>query len=120
MTQKSDLLQQKCETLLQQPEIRFAGFLDPMGNLIAGGFRSGVEPLKDDTERKKMFMEVVLRQKTREEFDYNLGEVEYAAARRKNVVIMSFPIEKNVLFISAEKNIEIDQVAKKIMLVLGL
>jgi len=116
----SDSIKHNCEKLLKEPEIRFAGILDPMGNLIAGGFRSDVEPLKDDAERKKLFMEVVLRQKTREEFDYNLGPVEYAAARRKNVVIMIFPIEKNVLFISAEKNIEIDPTAAKIMEIMGL
>jgi len=116
----SDSIKNNCEKLLKEPEIRFAGILDPMGNLVAGGFRSDVEPLKDDAERKKLFMEVVLRQKTREEFDYNLGPVEYAAARRKNVVIMIFPIEKNVLFISAEKNIEIDPTAAKIMEIMGL
>ena len=116
----SDSLKHNCEKLLQEPEIRFAGILDPMGNLVAGGFRSDVEPLKDEAERKKLFIEVVLRQRTREEFDYNLGPVEYAAARRKNVVILIFPIEKNVLFISAEKNIEIDPFAKKIIKIMGL
>ena len=110
-----DSLQETCEKLLKEPEIRFAGVLDPMGNLIAGGFRSDVQPLKDEAERKKLFLEVVLRQRTREEFDYNLGPVEYAAARRKNVVIMVFPLGKNVLFISTEKNIEIDPTAKKIL-----
>jgi hypothetical protein len=105
----------KCELLLQIPDIRFAGVIDPMGNLIAGGFRPDVEPLKDETERKKMFMEVVLRQKTREDFDHNLGLVEYAAARRKNVIIMSFPIGKNVLLVSAEKHLDMDRTAKKIM-----
>ena len=105
----------KCELLLQIPDIRFAGLLDPMGNLIAGGFRPDVEPLKDETERKKMFMEVVLRQRTREDFDHNLGPVEYAAARRKNVIILSFPIGKKVLLISAEKYLDIERTAKKIM-----
>ena len=115
----SDSIKNNCEKLLQEPEIRFAGILDPMGNLVTGGFRSDVQPLKDESERKKMFMEVVLRQKTREDFDYNLGPVEYAAARRKNVVIMSFPIGKNVLFISAETTIEIDVTAKKIIKIMG-
>ena len=107
--------QQKCELLLQDPEIRFAGLLDPLGNLVAGGFKTGVEPLKDENEAKKMFIEAVLRQRTREEFDYNLGPVQYGAARRKNAVIMSFPIDKNVLFISAEPFVEIDKTARKIM-----
>ncbi len=112
--------QQKCELLLQDPEIRFAGLLDPMGNLVAGGFKTGVELLKDENEAKKMFMEAVLRQRTREEFDYNLGPVQYGAARRKNAVIMSFPIDKNVLFISAEPFVEIDKTARKIMKIYGI
>jgi len=112
--------QQKCELLLQDPEIRFAGLLDPMGNLVAGGFRTGIELLKDENEAKKMFMEAVLRQRTREEFDYNLGPVQYGAARRKNAVIMSFPIDKNVLFISAEPFVEIDKTARKIMKIYGI
>lgn len=105
----------KCELLLQIPDIRFAGLIDPMGNLIAGGFRPDVEPLKDENERKKMFMEVVLRQRTREDFDDNLGPVEYAAARRKNVLVLSFPMGKNVLLISTEKHLDTDRTAKKIM-----
>jgi len=112
--------QQKCELLLQDPEIRFAGLLDPLGNLVAGGFRTGVEPLKDENETKKMFIEAVLRQRTREEFDYNLGPVQYGAARRKNAVIMSFPIGKNVLFTSAEPFVEIDKTARKIMKIYGI
>ncbi len=45
MSQSVNLLEyqlyhKKCELLLKQPEIRFAGFLDSMGNLIAGGFRN--------------------------------------------------------------------------------
>ena len=114
------LHQQKCELLLQDPEIRFAGLLDPMGNLVAGGFKTGVELLKDENEAKKMFMEAVLRQRTREEFDYNLGPVQYGAARRKNAVILSFPIDKNVLFISAEPFVEIDKTARKIMKIYGI
>ena len=112
--------QQKCELLLQDPEIRFAGLLDPMGNLVAGGFKTGVEPLKDQNEAKKMFIEAVLRQRTREEFDYNLGPVQYGAARRKNAVIMSFPIGKNVLFTAAEPFVEIDKTARKIMKIYGI
>jgi len=37
----------KCEELLKIPEIRFAGFVDYMGNLILGDFRIGISPLKD-------------------------------------------------------------------------
>jgi len=32
----SESLNEKCELIVKEPEIRFAGFLDMMGNLVAG------------------------------------------------------------------------------------
>jgi hypothetical protein len=111
-----DLFRKKCAILLQEQEIRFAGLLNPMGNLVAGGFKKGVEPLKDESERKKMFIEAVLRVRTRQDFDDNLGPVRYAASRRDLVIMMTFPIANNhVLFISATPDVDIDKTAKKIM-----
>ena len=106
---------QKCETLVNEPEIRFAGFLDMMGNLVTGSFRSDVTPLKDEEERRKMFIEAVLRIRTRQDFDENLGSVTYAAARRKKVVTFTFLVDDKVLFVSTEPDVSIDQTAKKIM-----
>ena len=100
---------------MELPEIRFAGFLDYMGNLIVGDFKPGISPLKDEYERKKMFVEAVLRIRTRQDFDDNLGPVEYAAARRKNVVTMTIPFEDNVLFVAAEPDVDIDKTARKIL-----
>jgi hypothetical protein len=107
--------QQKCQAILELPEIRFAGFLDYMGNLIVGDFKPGISPLKDEYERKKMFVEAVLRIRTRQDFDENLGPVEYAAARRKNVVTMTIPFENNILFVTAEPDVDIDKTARKIL-----
>jgi len=112
---KNKTEQQKCQSILELPEIRFAGFLDYMGNLIVGDFKPGISPLKDEYERKKMFVEAVLRIRTRQDFDDNLGPVEYAAARRKNVVTMTIPFEDNVLFVAAEPDVDIDKTARKIL-----
>jgi hypothetical protein len=111
--------QQKCQSMLKLPEIRFVGFLDYMGNLIVGDFKHGVYPLKNEEERKKMFVEAVLRIRTRQDFDDNLGPVEYAAARRKNVVTMTVPFEDKVLFVAAEPDVDIDKTASKIIKILG-
>jgi len=108
-------LKNKCELLLKEPEIRFAGFLDMMGNLVGGSFRNGVEPLKDENERKKMFIEAVLRIRTRQDFDENLGPVIYAAARRKNVVTFTFLVGNKVLFVSTEPDVDIDKTANKVL-----
>ncbi|RDJ31734.1 MAG: hypothetical protein DWQ18_03275 [Crenarchaeota archaeon] len=115
MEESKSNLQLVCDKLLKSRSIRFAGFLDYMGNLVAGGFRKDVEPLKDDAERKKMFIEAVLRVRTRQDFDENLGPVSYAAARRKNVVTMTLPFKKHVLFLSLEEDINIDQMGQKIV-----
>lgn len=115
MSSENKTEQQKCQSILELPEIRFAGFLDYMGNLIVGDFVPGVSPLKDEEERKKMFVEAVLRIRTREDFDDNLGPVEYAAARRKNVVTMTIPLEGKILFVSAKPEVDIDKTARKIL-----
>ena len=107
--------QQKCQLMLKLPEIRFAGFLDYMGNLIVGDFNQGIIPLKNEDERKKMFVEAVLRIRTRQDFDDNLGPVEYASARRKNVVTMTIPFEDKVLFVAAKPDVDIDKTARKIL-----
>ena len=111
-----DIFAQKCSNLLEENDIRFAGLLDPMGNLVVGGFKKGIEPLKDEVERKKMFMEAVLRVRTRQDFDDNLGPVRYAASRRDAVVMMTFPVlNDHVLLISTEPHVDIDKTANKIM-----
>lgn len=114
------LFNQKCNRLLQDEEIRFAGFINSMGRLVAGGFKEGVKPLEDEAERQKMYMELALRVSMRKDFDYSLGPVKYSASRRQNAVMLSFPINSNVLLVSAESTVDIDKFASKIMKIIGL
>jgi len=107
--------QQGCKRLLQEPEIRFAGVINPMGNLIAGGMKEGLTPLEDEEDRRKMYMELVLRVTTRKDFDYGLGPVKYSASRREHVVVMSFPLDNAILMVSAQSDVDLDQTAKKVM-----
>ena len=109
------LHQQKCEILLQEPEIRFAGLIDSMGHLVAGGMKKGLTPLEDQEDRRKMFMELILRVTTRQEFDSTMGRVKYSASRREKIVMMSFPLEKEVLLVSAKPDVDIEKTAKKVM-----
>ena len=111
---------QKCKKLLDYDEIRFAGLINDMGRLVAGGFKPGISPLEDDAERKKMYMELALRVSMRKEFDYSLGPVKYAASRREKAVMLSFPMNSNVLLVSAEPNVDIDKTANKIIKLVGL
>ena len=111
--------QQGCERLLAEPEIRFAGMINPMGNLIAGGLKEGLTPLEDEEDRRKMYMELILRVTTRKDFDYSLGPVKYSASRREKAVMMSFPINNNVLLVIIDPLIDIDKFAQKILKIIG-
>jgi hypothetical protein len=71
MTSDNSAYQQKCDLLTKETEIRFAGFLDFMGNLVVGKFREGVTPFKNEDERKKMFIEAVLRIRKRQKLGVN-------------------------------------------------
>ena len=113
------IFQEKCDLLLKEDEIRFAGLINKMGRLVAGGFKDGITPLEDEAERRKMYMELALRVSMRMEFDYSLGPVKYSASRREKAVMISFPINNNVLLISAEPSIDIDKFAQKLMKMIG-
>ena len=114
------MFDQKCQNLLKEPEIRFAGLINPMGHLVAGGMKKGMKPLEDDADMRKLYMELILRVSTRQEFDQSLGEVEYSASRRKKAVVMSFPIDNKVLLVSANQDVDIDATAKKIKKIAGI
>ena len=107
--------QKQCERILSLPEIRFAGIISEMGKLIAGGFKTGIVPLEDDSERQTLYMELALRVANRREFDSSMGRVKYSASRREKVVMMSFPLKNYILMVSAEFSVNIDRLAYKII-----
>jgi hypothetical protein len=91
-----------------------------MGHLVAGGMKKGLKQLEDDADMRKLYMELILRVSTRQEFDQSLGVVDYSASRRAKAVIMSFPIGNNVLLISANTNVNIDETANKVKKIAGI
>ena len=112
--------EEKCQSLLKEPEIRFAGLINHMGHLVAGGMKVGITPLEDEADMRKLYMELILRVSTRKEFDYSLGPVEYSASRREKAVVISFPIGNKVMLISADIAVNIDETAKKIKKIAGI
>ena len=114
-----NIYQQKCNLLLKEDKIRFAGLINHMGRLVAGGFKEDVSPLEDEAERRKMYMELALRVSMRMEFDYTLGPVKYSASRREKAVMMSFPLNNNVLLVSTEPSVDIEKFAQKVLKIVG-
>ncbi|MGI9567669.1 MAG: DUF6659 family protein [Nitrosopumilus sp.] len=51
----------------------------------------------------------------KQDFDYDLGEVEYSVSRRKRVITYTFLLGDKVLFVSAEPTTDIEKTAQKII-----
>ena len=113
------LFKQKLVEILSEKEIRFAGFVKMEGELVEGQYREDVIPFENDEDQKQIFRELALRISTRKKFDYSMGAVKYSASRREKLVMMSFPLKKVILLLTAEPNVNIDRLAYKIIQILG-
>ena len=107
----------KCRQLTLEKDIRFAGIIDESGKLVAGGFKKDVTPLENNENKLDDFMEFASRVSLRKEFDKTLGPINYLAARRDRLVLVSFPfpVSHFVLLISAEPSVDIESLAKQVV-----
>jgi len=105
----------KCKKILEDPEILFAGLLDGLGTLLAGGYKPGTCSRLSDEQHQTICTELASRVTKRKKFNSELGNVKYSASRRDRVVIMSFPISDKVVMIIAESHINIDWFAFRIL-----
>ena len=101
------------------PKIRFAGIINERGRLIEGGMKSGMTTFSSAKDDEMLFMELVLRVKMRQEFDTQLGKVKFAMALRDKVLEMSFPIDKHVLFVVSESDVDFGLMPKKIIQIIS-
>lgn len=110
-----DEYDEKCKSILEDPEILFAGLLDGQGTLLAGGYKLGTCSRLSDEQHQTICVGLASRVTKRKKFNSELGNVKYSASRRDRVVIMSFPISDMVVMILAEPHINIDRFAFRIL-----
>ena len=112
-----DIYDKKCQKMLDEDEIRFAGIINEDGNLVSGGFKKDITPLENDEAKLKSFMEFVSKVTIRKEYDKTLGPINFLAARRDRAVLVSFPflVSRFVLLISATPSVDIEQLATKVI-----
>ena len=111
--------EKRCQDILEDDEVRFAGLLDEFGKLLAGGYKQNINPRLTEEQHDSVSKEVASRVAKRKKYDTELGRVKYSASRREHVVIMSFPIYEKVIMIVAEPNVNIDRLAFRIIDKLG-
>jgi hypothetical protein len=105
-----------CDTIFAlDPSIRFAGVIDKMGNLVAGGMKKGILPLEPKEERRKLYLEFALRNAMRQDFDSEFGKVIYTLSEREKIKITSFPMGENLVLVSVDKEGDHVRLIEKIL-----
>lgn len=95
--------------------IRFAGVIDKMGNLVAGGMRKGIEPLEPRQERRRLYLEFALRNAMRQDFDSEYGRVIYTLSEREKIKITSFPMGEQLVLVSIDKGRPHAKIIKQVL-----
>jgi len=96
-------------------DIRFVGVINSKGRLVAGGMVSSKTRLGDRKRDEMLYMELALRVKMRSEFDDDLGKVKFSMSFREKLIVMSFPIENDVLMVSMESKTQFEKIAFNIL-----
>ena len=105
--------ERKCEKLFEDEQLRFVGVINKLGNLIAGGFSKEIVPFETEEKSRMMYMQMVLEISMRREFDATLGEIDYIASKRKNALMISIPIDDELLLISASPYSVTEEIVSK-------
>lgn len=113
-----DNFQLLCDNVFSlSPSIRFAGVINKMGRLIAGGMRHDLESLENKDDSLKLFVQFALRSRLRTDYDYVFGKSIYNFTEREKIKLASFPLDDNLILrismVKEEKNH--DQIIQKIL-----
>lgn len=100
--------------ILSLPEIRFVGVINNMGCLIVGDYKKGIVPIAE-VEQYKMCMEHALELFMKKDLDDILGPLDYIVSKRKNIVIITIPVNNHLVLISAEPNAKIEPIIEDIL-----
>ncbi|MGH1569196.1 MAG: DUF6659 family protein [Nitrosopumilus sp.] len=107
-------LENRCNELLGDVEIRFTGVINKMGNLVAGGFDEGVEPFQSDEKQRMLYMQMVLEISMRREFNLDLGEVNYTASNRNRALMITIPFDDKIILVSATPDASTERIVGRI------
>ena len=116
MQDKQNNFEVMCEKVFKIDEkIRSVRAINNNGKMTAGGMREGLRALEDAKKDEMLFMELSLRVRMRHEFDEEFGSVEFSLSYRGKIILMSFPMNENVLFVTTERDLDLNKIPFKIL-----
>ena len=85
--------------------IRFVGIISRTGELLAHFRRDGLEPLLDQKSTQYQFAQIAIKNELEEQFDAQLGDVEFVWEERENVQTISFSIIDKKIWLTIDRNV---------------
>jgi hypothetical protein len=96
-----------CERVLDlNDDIRYAGVIDDIGALIAGGMRKGIDSITDQANDELYLAQTALRKTMRQRFDTTMGRARFAYVEREKLSILTFYLDGHTLVLALEPNID--------------
>ena len=85
--------------------IRFVGIISRTGSLLAHFRRDGLEPLLDQKSTQYQFAQIAIKNELEEQFDAQLGDVEFVWEERENVQTISFSIIDKKIWLTIDRKV---------------
>ena len=99
-----ETLESICEMILDlDPDIRFAGVINNKGRLLTGHTKKGIRAFTTRKDQEMLHMETALGIRMRKEHNSHLGPVIFTISYGSKIISMNFPLDDEILCVSAEK-----------------
>ena len=112
-----DTLDQLCNPIFAlDSTIRFAGIINKMGKLVAGGMKQGLESMENNEKSLELYLEFVLKNEMNKDFDPEFGRTIYSFSEREKIKLASFPLDDNYLLrVSIDKDGAHNKIIERIL-----
>ena len=87
------------------PYVRFVGVISKTGELLSYYRREDLVPLLDQKRTQYQFAQIAIRTELEEQFDDQLGDVEFVWEERTKVQTLAFAISSKRIWITVDKNV---------------
>jgi hypothetical protein len=87
-------------------DIRYVGVINDAGSLVAGGMRKGLDSITEEQTDELYLAQTALRKSMRQRFDDTMGKARFAYVEREKISMLTFYMDKNVLVVSIEPNVD--------------
>lgn len=105
-----------CERIVKlDPQIRFVGIVNSKGEVVEGGYQEGVEPLLDGQDEQIMYMHSLSNMALLHDLSDKLGNVKYSLIEHQKVVLVTFPLNSDILCLSISSGADVQKIKNTIM-----